>query len=386
MMLCILGRQPELGHAELSSLYGSADMFGQEAATISTTSFDIQSVGGIQKAGKVTLDIPHTDWPAINQTVLRHYSQVWSQVDKKITLGISVYGTSKIRPKHITSLALTLKRNLKKAGVSVRTIPNTSIALNTATSHHNKLGLSPHKVELLIVQGPSRTLVAESTGAQNITALAKRDQGRPKRDAFVGMLPPKLALMMINMAVGNGKGNQLVLDPFCGTGVILQEALLRGYNVCGSDLSNKMISYTETNLEWLQKTHRFTAALHSLEQADATTATWKHAKDVTAVVCEAYLGQPFSATPSPAKLREVRGNCNAIISNFLKNIGTQVQPGTSFAVAVPAWRNISTNKITRLPLVHHLEEMGYVQTNTQPLLYYRKDQVVARDILILKKQ
>lgn len=46
---------------------------------------------------------------------------------------------------------------------------------------------------IIIIQHNSRTIIAESIGAQNITALAKRDQTRPKRDAFVGMLPPKLA-------------------------------------------------------------------------------------------------------------------------------------------------------------------------------------------------
>lgn len=51
-----------------------------------------------------------------------------------------------------------------------------------------------------------------SVGAQNITALAARDQARPHTDAFVGMLPPvKLARIMVNLS-GIKKGT--ILDPF----------------------------------------------------------------------------------------------------------------------------------------------------------------------------
>ncbi|NLA42668.1 methyltransferase domain-containing protein [Candidatus Saccharibacteria bacterium] len=391
MMLHILGRQPELGLAELNSLYGSARMFGREAAITDSSDFDIQSVGGVQKSGNITMEIPHTNWPAINKAIFSHYYKIWSKSNKKITLGISVYGSTNIRPKQINALSQSLKQALKKSDISVRTIPNKSAALNTATSHHNKLGLNPHKIELIIAQDSSRTLVAESTGAQNITALAKRDQGRPKRDAFVGMLPPKLALMMINMAAGSKSNKQRVsstptlLDPFCGTGVILQEALLQGYSVYGSDLSDKMISYSKTNLDWLQNTHRTKGKIIHLHQSDATNAKWKNPSDISLVVCEAYLGQPFSATPSSSKLKEVRGNCNSIISSFLKNIGEQIQPGTKFTVAVPAWRDLNTKRITRLPLVKQLDNLGYSQINTQPLLYYRDDQIVARDILVFEK-
>jgi hypothetical protein len=37
---------------------------------------------------------------------------------------------------------------------------------------------------------------------QDIDAYAERDFERPMRDAFVGMLPPKLAQIMLNLAVG----------------------------------------------------------------------------------------------------------------------------------------------------------------------------------------
>ena len=77
---------------------------------------------------------------------------------------------------------------MKRHGASLRLVPNTSIELSTATSHNNKLGLSPKKRELFIIKTDDGTiLITESNGAQNITTYARRDRNRPRRDAFVGM-------------------------------------------------------------------------------------------------------------------------------------------------------------------------------------------------------
>lgn len=394
MIICLLGRQPELGFEELSCLYGTSTVnyFGSDSALVETDGFDVQAVGGTQKAGRIITRLSHTDWSSISRFIVDHYSRQLKTSQQKVTLGISVHGTPRITPKIITQTALHIKKSLKISGVSCRLVPNKAPALNTAVSHHNKLGLSPHKIEIIVVTHGSKTVIAESIGAQNITALARRDQERPARDAFVGMLPPKLALMMVNMATGlhSTQHNPLtILDPFCGTGVVLQEAWLRGYSVYGSDLSDKMVEYTTRNLKWLQETHRNVGGdIQAIRQGDATTFKWQEAPRLSAVVCESYLGQPFSATPSAAKLREVRGNCNHIISQFLTNIHHQLEPGTSLCVAVPAWRDLKTSRLTRLPLTSEaeLQAFGYEVKSSSPLLYYREDQVVARDILLLARR
>jgi hypothetical protein len=111
---------------------------------------------------------------------------------------------------------------------------------------------------------------------------------------------------------------------------------------------------------------------------------------IDAVACETYLGQPFSAPPSPSKLHEVRGNCNHIISSFLKNIAKQLEPGTPLCIGVPAWR-ANDGTFTHLPLTQQLGTLGYQQLSLktatlEQLLYYRDDQVVARELLVLVKK
>lgn len=386
MYVALLGRQPALGIAELERVFGGPNIspFSDQACLIDSPTLQIQRLGGALKAGTVVIDMPRGDWRSVSQKIVQHYLRAWSTFDGKITLGISAYGYG-VSPRDIQKTGLVLKQKLKQSGVSMRLIPNTDAALSTATSHHNKLGLADNKVELLVFRAKNgRVIVAESTGAQNITAYTKRDQQRPMRDAFVGMLPPKLAQIMVNLA-GVDKSAR-ILDPFCGTGVILQEAALAGHAVYGTDLAEKMVRYSRDNLNWLAESHHITFDWF-LHEGDAMDTKWQ--SPIGAVVGETYLGQPFSAPPSPAKLAEVQKNCNHIISTFLKNLGQQIEPGTSVCIAVPAWRD-KTGGFSHLPLVETLGQLGYKpyefhHVSKNDLLYYREDQVVARELLILTK-
>ena len=424
MYIAILGRQPALGVAELERVYGAEAVrwFSDSTATVIASSLQLDCLGGCQKAGRVVFETKG-NWLSVSRRIITHYSHAWQKIDHKITLGISAYELD-VSPREVQKTGLVLKKALRTNGVSLRLVPNATSALNTATSHHNRLGLSDNHVELLVVRGASgKIIVAESVGAQNITAYARRDRDRPRRDAFVGMLPPKLAQIMVNLACGEtaitpvketvtgvpnpiGQTPQasarkersendataispIILDPFCGTGTVLQEALLKGFTVYGSDLSQKMVDYTTENLQWLTKAHRHTGTIKAIRAGDATIFTWPEAPELTAVVCETYLGQPFSAPPKPEKLKEVVGNCNHIISEFLKNIHPQLTSGTLLCIAVPAWRD-NEGRFTHLPLVQQLEHLGYhrntlQRVNHDQLLYYRENQIVARELLILTR-
>lgn len=394
MYIALLGRQPQLSIAELERLYHGVEWYTGQAATFETDEqqrVDVQRLGGSQKIGKVILGGPAGDWRSASNAIVKHYAQQWSKSTAKITLGISAYDF-RTTSRDVQKTGLLLKSKLKQSGVSLRLIPNQDVALSSATSHHNKLGLSETKVELLVFRGKDSIIVAESTGAQNITALAARDQGRPRRDAFVGMLPPKLAQIMINLSAGAAitepSSTPLrILDPFCGTGVVLQEAALLGQAVYGTDIAEKMIRYSRDNLNWLQDTYSISFDWY-LHEGDAMDTRWQ--QPISAVATEAYLGQPFSAPPSSAKLTEVRGNCNHIIGSFLRNLSGQLKPGTPVAVAVPAWRD-KEGKFTHLPLTNKVADYGFerIQLTTidsEDLMYFRPDQVVAREILLLRKK
>jgi tRNA (guanine10-N2)-dimethyltransferase len=384
MHIVVLGRQPALSKAELEAVYGAGAITPllDRVLLLDTDHFNINRFGGVKKAGQLLFAAKHGE----KTDQLERY--LLSLPKGKITLGFSYFTKDSL--KLIQKKSLKLKNLLKTHGYSVRLVPQADAELSTAVSHHNKLGLSPNKVELIFASTKDQLYVAASTGAQNITAYAARDQKRPKRDALVGMLPPKLAQIIVNLAVGGTERNDTttILDPFCGTGVLLQEASLMGYATYGTDTSPKMIDYSKTNLAWLSKRFaRFGLPPYRLETGDATSCQWQPPIDV--VASETYLGQPFSGYPSPTKLGVVKANCASIILGFLKNLSSQIAPGTRLCLAVPAWR-IAPKRFAHLNLLDSLEELGYnvidfKHAPQKELLYIRDNQFVGRELLVLIK-
>lgn len=363
--IAILGRQPEISIAELSALFSRVTKISDELATFSSDKApNIDRLGGCMKIATELLETP-----------LEYLQKL---PEGKITLGISDF-SAKASARRAQGEALKLKKILSRHGRSVRVVENKTATLSTATSLHNGLsGSKTNKVEFILVNEKWWRVI----GVQNIDAYARRDQARPARDAKVGMLPPKLAQILINLC-GDLPAGSRILDPFCGTGVVLQEALLMGYSAYGTDLSERMIEYSNKNLTWL--TQSTNSKPFETSVGDATQFCWQGAID--AVACECYLGAPMSLPPAEIKLKEQKQECSSIILGFLKNLSSQITSGTPVTIAVPAWLR-PDGHYYRMNLVDEIEDMGYNVKNKsrEGLLYYREGQVVARDIIILRKK
>ena len=148
-----------------------------------------------------------------------------------------------------------------------------------------------------------------------------------------------------------------------------------------------MVDYSTANLAWAQEKYQLTGNI-AIHHGDAIETKWK--QPIDAIASEEYLGQPFSAPPSPEKLAQVRGTCNDIIKKFLENLAPQIKKGTPLCLAVPAWRDAS-GYTTYLPLIPQLEELGYEfvylkHANNKRLIYARDNQVVTRQILVLRRK
>ncbi|MDQ2973763.1 MAG: hypothetical protein M3Q79_04810 [bacterium] len=406
--LCILGRQGAIALAELESLYGHEAVTpitsGAAIVDMDPQDFAFNRLGGTMKAGKVLHEFNTTNWYDIQKYLVRTIPDHMQYVPEgRLTLGLSVYGLD-IQSRAIEATALELKKVIKKTGHPVRIVPNKATELSTAQVLHNKLFTS-NGWELFFVRVGKKVIMAQTTHIQDIDAYTARDQARPKRDAKVGMLPPKLAQIIINMALGNTGWTETIeqelLDPFCGTGVILQEALLMGYEVYGTDIEPRLVQYSKENLDWLnettplnkyaiktqgktlQETGVFTRPPR-LEVGDATSFTWLPTP--ITIACETYLGRPFSFPPDTATLQQVMSDVNTIHKKFLQNVARQTKPGFRMAIAVPAW--FINGQFKHLSSLDHLEELGYTRLSfkhavNDKLIYHREGQIVGRELVTL---
>ena len=373
--LVVLGREPKLSLAELEALFGAKNVkpLGKQIALVEAKSLSISRLGGSIKAGEV-----------ISGSVQDFLAAL---PEGKITLGFSDYSKG-ASAKKSWQFALKQKNLLKRHGRNVRLVPNSDAIISSATAHHNQLGEKLNHIEIM----QFGNFYASSIGTQNITAYAKRDQQRPARDAFVGMLPPKLAQILINLAT-EGANSGTVLDPFCGTGVVLQEAALMGYSAYGSDLSEKMVKYSQKNLDWLaEKTPRLqksNAPSVTIEEGDATDHQWQSTK-VDFVASEIYLGHPLSAAPADIKFKALKQDAETLLRAFLKNIAPQIASGTQLALATPSWlRHDGSYK--GVDILDEIDKLGYnaikyLNATQSDLLYHRENQIVARQIIVLRKK
>lgn len=429
----MLGRQPAIGLAELESLYGANTIRAVRShiATVDTD-IDFDRLGSVVKSAAYLTTVASTNAQKVFDYARRMLPEFIADFPEgKIKLGVSLYGLDMPLQRQNAN-TLSLKKVLRAAGRSVRVVPNTDAALSSAQTYHNQL-TSELGCELVFVRDGTTTLIGRVAHVQNINEYTQRDRDRPKRDTRVGMLPPKLAQTIINLASGELRasggiapadsarpsieedsafpaerdktkqplasseseaidgectiGQQTLLDPFCGTGVMLQEAALIGYQTYGTDIEPRMIEYSKANLEWLSSKFQIPNSKFTLETADATSYTWHFQPPASLLIaCEGYLGTPFASEPPEAALKDSIMTCNLIMKKFLANIHGQLKPGTRLCIAAPTW--FVRSRTYHLPCIDSLTALGYARVafthaTDQELIYHRDDQIVGRELLVL---
>lgn len=391
--VAIAGRQPLISLAEIQALYDkAARLVGKKLVFFEINedgeeniSPDINRLGGSLKLGRFF----NTDFSKLAKFLATTHPE------GKITLGISDFSKQK-KSGLAKQKSMELKRSLARVGRSVRVITSNEPEISSATAHHNQLGEKAGCFEIFLIDRE----IYLSLGTQNITAYTERDQARPARDAKVGMLPPKLAQILINLCGKLPEGAR-VLDPFCGTGVVLQEAAIMGYVPYGTDLNERMVEYSKKNLSWLfneRNQKRFKILpdliqkkdqiLKAISVGDATSFTWEG--EIDAVAFEGYLGAPMSKPPVDIKFKTEKAKCREIAMGFLKNITPQIKSGTPVVMALPAWLR-ENGKYAGLNILDEIQEMGYnfekfQDLSQSDLLYYREGQIVAREIIVIRKR
>lgn len=236
--------------------------------------------------------------------------------------------------------AKAIKNELEEKGFKVR-----FILPQRGDNELSSVVVTKQRVEEVYIIGD---LKAKTIWVQDFEEWNRRDYGRPEVEAHIGMLPPKVARMMVNIA-GNGR----ILDPFCGVGTILSEAYSTGHAIVGSDINADQIEKTKKNLDWLEA--KYEVFLH-----DARSISHRLLPNsIDAVVTEPDLGR----TGTEAKLLPLYLDSLADWKKVLKVDGKVV-------IALP------------FP-VDKAKIMGYSLV-AGPLLYFRPQAVVRRYIYVLK--
>src|SRR6185369_322411 len=109
------------------------------------------------------------------------------------------------------------------------------------------------------------------------------------------------------------KAGETVLDPFCGIGTIVQEGLLLGFRMLGSDINKFAIKGSETNLEWFRNRYKIAPGKYSVEVADATSfAHLLASQKIAGIVTEGTLGPVYGQYPKPGEIEKNFANLQTL--------------------------------------------------------------------------
>lgn len=253
------------------------------------------------------------------------------------------------------------------------------------TDSHSLIVLrKQHVLELNLL---SDNIIAETIWIQNSDEWTNRDRRRPYQDIKRGMLPPKIARIMVNLA---SRGESITIaDPFCGTGTISQEAMMVGCDVFASDISIDAVQGTRENLSWIKSKYNLESNF-SAEVFDATNLD-KKTDNVDAIVTEPYMGPLISDRNNKIFIGSTIFT-EEKIKNIIKGLNKL------YLGAIKSWHNVLTDngivvmifpefhikdKIYKLPLVDTCEKHMYNKVAHED--YGKEKSLVRRQIIILEK-
>lgn len=374
MQILITGREQNLSLAEIETMLGEVQILNSQAALVKQkTPINIDQLGGSIKVASKLCEIEQIKPSLIAEACLGYITN--DPPKSKFNFGFSCYGKQSL---NLRKLGIGLKRQMQQAGLKPRLVESSSDTINAASVKHNKL---INGYEFLLVEHAEKLIIARTTDIQNIDSYSKRDYQKPCRDSKVGMLPPKLSQILINLA--HPSRDTIVVDPFCGSGGLTMEASLMGYQAEASDLDAAMIECTKTNIEWFN--HEFSPA-GNIAVTGAHDATKRNYPDASYVIAsEGFLGQNYSSNPSLDEVKSHIPELEDLYLSFFSQLKHQSTQPERIVICLPFWM-VGKDKV-ELNVIDDITKLGYTKSEftsvrSSVLEYYRQGQYTGRQILI----
>lgn len=400
-----LGHQPHISIAELSAAipkFSNPQVFGNAVVVFDSpaelTTKDIDMLGGtVTLAKKLPEELENLD--DVPRILKGQFSGLGGG---KVTFSLRTFG---LQPGTVKKLYHDCKAYLKSGNFASRYVGSERNPAAAALVRDSGLLTTKEGCELTIIKHKDFLWIGRTFAIQDIDAYSKRDMRKPVRDTRMGLLPPKLAQVLLNFGIwlthdshpnliAQGK-DLTVFDPFCGTGVIPMEALLRGFHVYASDVSEKAVTGCTKNLEWVRKEL-------NIGKKDVKSKVWKHdarkpfdmkeSEKPDVIVTEGSLGPALTKQPTLREVTTMQREVDDLTQAFLENVHASL-PGVDVVMTWPVWQT-SKGLVYLEETRTKLHSLGFnlitpasvrrEKALRGTLVYKRADQFVGREIVVLK--
>lgn len=264
-----------------------------------------------------------------------------------------------------------------------------------------KKDLIEKSAEILVCIDRKQVLIAKTVSVHNPFEFQKRDIERPfQRKIF--SIPPRLAKIMVNLSFC--LPGAVFLDPFCGVGTILQEALLAEARVIGIDINSWCVKASCGNLGWLKNEYNLKNATYEALLADSRNLTkCIEEKTIDCLATEPDLGPALRYVPTKRFAEKIVEQVKPLYTGFLEEAHKVLKEDGRLVVVVPhiktrsgAFVSLSVEGIARrigFTTIHPFEKKYFIfdtslteeLANTLCLVDMERKHKVGREIYVFKK-
>jgi tRNA G10 N-methylase Trm11 len=353
----------------------------------------IADLGGTIKIGELKITV---STELVKEAFLKKNKQAQKQISEtltksgvldgmakspeKVLFGVSVYFTDNtfhpVSGRMQRFIGSTIKDELANRGVKSGFM-GYSEDRKAQLSHIEviKKGLVENQAEVLFCVGKKEAWIAITIAVHNPFEFQKRDIYKPNQRKIFAM-PPRLARMMVNLSACT-KGKTL-LDPFCGVGTILQEALLEEAVVVGMDVNPWCGEAAEENLEWLIREYGLEGADFRVIQGDVGMLAQKVGREsVDCIVCEPDLGPALRDFPTAPYAEKIIEKLQPMFYRFIEQSSIALKPNGRLVLVTPYIKTRSDQVVT-MPIDDVLQQSGFKRVYAFSRDMFQKDLDVGR--------
>ncbi|OQB44239.1 MAG: DNA methylase [Parcubacteria group bacterium ADurb.Bin159] len=398
MYFFILGHNFILSIGEIMSLVKKNFEIEEESKNVLILKcpvFDLndfqKKLGGTIKLGEIKTCLPLTQFSKISPLIF----SLLPLTAKKIYFGFSIYPIEETAPlknfnQLIKDLSLKIKKDLKEKNISSRWVASKEPSLSSVVVKKNNLDKPEKGVEFVILVSKNKFYLGKTAAWQDFEKEKYFDFGRPSRPIKSGLLPPKLARLLINLS--QVEKDEIILDPFCGSGTILSEAIGLGYKkIIGADINKKALNRTKENINWLTRQTKEKINFQLLLSDVQNISKKIPSSSIGAIITEPYLG-PLKTPSSETKILYLISDLSHLYLNAFKEFRKILKPKAKVVIISPVF--LLKNKKYFLPLKDKIKKQEWEiinplknskKFNNVPLIYHQPDQKIWREILIFQK-
>ena len=363
LYLFILGRNPELSRAEVLSYLEARSIKYREILSEENflvldfeANIDIQSFGGILKIGKVLFKGTKTNLAEF--------------IEKDDLINEDKFNYAILGEDIEDFLVSKFKKEKRKAQIK-----RTSKPIKMQSGENIELPNADFHFFCFKKKDFYFGLIEQEYSYKDIK---ERDMKKPVRREELA-ISPRLAKILINLS--QAKPGNLLLDPFCGVGGILQEALTQGIKCIGVDRDSEAIKAAKINLDWLRQ--KFKIENYNLINYDSAKVAIKPQPD--AIATETALGELLRRKPNNQEAKKIIEDFEYYITPVLYNIKKQKKFNAKIAISCPFIREYSVN-MQRICSETGLEIYKLTNNGNNvkfPIKEFREDQFISREIWVL---